>query len=334
MKKRLPFVVVGVLVLGLLVAAVRGLVLRHGNGDPNHVLASGTIEATEVKIAFRMAGILATRAVDEGDQVTAGAVLATLDSREQQARIREAEAALAVAQASQRDLEQGYLPEEVAQARAAVEEATAQVTNLRQQAQRSQELFPNGGVSQERLDADRAAADAAAARLAAAQQRLKQLRGGYRSEQIDSARARTAQAEAVLAALQVQLEDMSAHSPIDGVVTRKHAEPGETLGAGSPVVTVAELARPKVRVYIPEGEIGRIKLGAAASASVDSFPGRTFPGKVSFISPQAEFTPKNVQTYEERVKQVFAVDVQMQNPEGLLKPGMPADVTIEAPAGG
>jgi len=119
-------------------------------------------------------------------------------------------------------------------------------------------------------------------------------------------------------------------SPIEGVVARKHAEVGETLGAGRPVVTVSDISRPWLRVYIPENQIGKVRLGAAARIKVDTFPDREFDGRVSYVSSQAEFTPKNVQTQEERVKLVFAVNVTVDNQDGTLKPGMPGDVYISA----
>ena len=112
------------------------------------------------------------------------------------------------------------------------------------------------------------------------------------------------------------------------MVTRTHAEAGETLGAGRPVVTVTDISKPWVRVYIPENKIGKVRLGAVAKIKVDTFPNREFAGRVSYVSSQAEFTPKNVQTQEERVKLVFAVNVTLDNRDGTLKPGMPADVTI------
>ena len=121
---------------------------------------------------------------------------------------------------------------------------------------------------------------------------------------------------------------MQLQAPRAGTVTRTHAEPGETLAAGRPVLTLTDLARPWVRVYIPEHEIGRVRLGAPATITVDSHPGESIDGRVRYVAPQAEFTPKNVQTKEQRVKLVFAVDVEAANARGILKPGMPADVRI------
>lgn len=331
MRKRLLIATAAVAIIAVLIGTVRILVLSNDVADPGVVEASGTIEVIEVRIAFRMPGILAARPLREGDGVSRGQLVAALDTRELEARLREAAAAVDVARSTLQDLESGFRPEEIAQAEAAVRELQIQLANLREQAQRSKDLYPTGGVSKDKLDADTTAANAAAARLAATQERLKLVRAGYRSEQIEGARARVAQAEAAVATLRVQLEDASAHAPVAGVITRTHAEVGETVGAGQPVATLAELARPRLRVYIPESVIGRIKLGAAANVMVDAYPQRLFPGTVSFVSSQAEFTPKNVQTREERVKQVFAVDVQMENNDGTLKPGMPADVAIQAP---
>ena len=140
MKKRLPIVLAVLVLLGLLISAVRAFVFNNGVADPDTVVASGTIEVTEVQIAFRMAGILAARPVEEGDSVSKGQLIAALDTREQQARLTEATAAVQVARTTLQDLESGYRPEEIVQAEAAVHEAQVQQDNLREQAQRSREL--------------------------------------------------------------------------------------------------------------------------------------------------------------------------------------------------
>lgn len=328
MKRYRWLIPVIIVALAVLVSVVR-YTQRGAGANPGEVRASGTIEATEVHIAFRMPGILARRPIDEGDTVAAGDVIAVLDSREAEARLREAEAAGRVAEAALNELERGFRSEEVAQAEAALREAAVQMRNLAEQAERSEVLFADGGLSREQRDRDRAAAAAARARHEAARERLRLLQHGHRIEQVEAARARLDQARAAADILRVNLEDMSARSPIAGVVTRTHAEVGETLGAGRPVAAVADLARPRLRVYITERQIGRVALGAPATVSVDAFPERGFSGRVSFVAAQAEFTPKNVQTLEERVKLVFAVDIELDNPEGIFKPGMPADVVIE-----
>ncbi|MBZ0095931.1 MAG: efflux RND transporter periplasmic adaptor subunit, partial [Sulfuricella sp.] len=296
--------------------------------DDGTVFASGTMDATEIAVSFRMPGILHSRPVEEGSRVKPGELLAALDGRESVARLHQAEAAQQAAQARLKDLEQGYRPQEIAEARAQVEQARANQANLEEEARRSEALFLGGATSRQRHDKDRTAAAVSAQQLSAAQERLKLLQSGYRPETINVARAQLDEAQAAVEAARSAWEDLQVKSPVDGVVTRTHAEVGETLGAGRPVVTVTDISRPWVRVYIPENQIGKVRLGAAAKIKVDTFPNREFDGRVSYVSSQAEFTPKNVQTQEERVKLVFAVNVTLDNRDGTLKPGMPADVTI------
>lgn len=296
--------------------------------DDGSVFASGTVDATEVAVSFRVPGILRKRPVDEGSALKAGDVVAALDDREAVARLKQAEAAELAAQARLKDLEQGYRPQEIAEARAQLEQTRANLANLEEEAKRSEALFEGGATSLQRHDRDRTAAAVAAQQYRAAQERLRLLQGGYRPETVRAAAAQLEEARAAVEAARVALQDLQASSPVQGVVTRTHAEAGETLGAGRPVATVTDISRPWVRVYIPENLIGKVRLGMPAKVTVDTFPDRAFAGRVSYVSSQAEFTPKNVQTQEERVKLVFAVNVTVDNADGTLKPGMPADVAI------
>ena len=298
--------------------------------DTGAVTASGTVDATDVSISFRVPGILRQRPVDEGSVVKPGEVLAALDTREASARLRQAQAAELAAQARLRDTEQGYRPQEIAEAGAQVQQVQANLANLKEEARRSENLYATGAVSRQRRDKDDAAASVAQEQHRAASERLKLLQSGFRKETIAVARAQLAEAQAAVEAAKVALEDLQVTSTINGTVTRKHAEPGETLAAGRPVVTITDVTHPWVRVYMPENQIGQVQLGAPARIKIDTFPDREFTGRVSYVSSQAEFTPKNVQTQEERVKLVFAVNVTVDNPEGALKPGMPADVSIAA----
>jgi HlyD family secretion protein len=298
--------------------------------ESDRVHASGTVDATEVAIAFRVPGVLRERPVDEGSTVKSGDVLAALDAREASARLRQTQAAEDAARARMTDMEQGYRPQEIAEARAQVEQARASLVNLEDEARRSQALFDGGAVTRQRRDKDRTAAAVALEQHRAAGERLKLLQSGYRREAVAAARAQLTEAQAAVDSARVALEDLEARSPIGGVVTRKHAEPGETLAAGRPVVTITDLSKPWVRVYVSEREIGRVRLGAPAKVTVDAFPGREFAGRVTYVASQAEFTPRNVQTQEERVKLVFAVNVTSDSADGVLKPGMPADVAIAA----
>ncbi len=186
---------------------------------------------------------------------------------------------------------------------------------------------PLAGISQVHLA--EAQYELAAAGVAVASAKLDELKAGPTTAEVAVAEAQRAQAQAAVAALQTQIDKMTLHSPIDGMVTSRSAHTGEAALAGATLLTVANLDEVKLTIYIPEDELGRVYLGQEVGVEVDSFPGRTFSGTVSYISQQAEFTPKNVQTEKERVNMVFAVKVRLPNPDHLLKPGMPADAMIE-----
>jgi HlyD family secretion protein len=324
-----------VVIAAILTSVLGGLALWRlgpwsGRREGGPVLASGTVDATEVAVSFRVPGILRDRPVEEGSRVKVGDLLGVLDDREVVPRLHQAEAAEQAAQARLKDLQSGYRPQEIAEVRAQAELARANLANLEEESKRSEALFGGGAVSQQRRDKDTTAAAVAVEQFRASQERLNLFQSGYRPATIQAARAQLGEAQAAVEAARVLLEDLRVTAPVEGLVTRTHAERGETLGAGRPVVTVTDISRPWVRVYIPENLIGRIRVGASARIKVDTFPDREFAGRVSYVSPQAEFTPKNVQTQEERVKLVFAVNVMMDNRDGAIKPGMPADVFIDA----
>jgi HlyD family secretion protein len=178
------------------------------------------------------------------------------------------------------------------------------------------------------------ARDVAKSRRDQAREQLRLMETGYRKEQVAAARAQVAQAEATLAAMDAVLTDMTIEAPFAGVVTIRHREPGESVGAGAPVLTLMNPDDRWVRIYVREDRIGTVPLGAKATIRSDSFPGKTYEGEVTFIASEAEFTPKNVQTSEERVRLVYAVKVRVKGDEAQeLKPGMPADVTLDLGAG-
>ncbi|HEY66098.1 MAG TPA: HlyD family efflux transporter periplasmic adaptor subunit [Caldilineae bacterium] len=168
----------------------------------------------------------------------------------------------------------------------------------------------------------------AEAKLALAQAQLDALLAGPRMEEIVAAEAEVQRAEAALHLVQVQREKLSLHSPISGLVTSRLVEPGELAAPGAVLMTVADLDQVTLQIFVPTSKIGHVKLGQEAIVKVDSFPEREFRGRVVYIADRAEFTPKNVQTQEDRVQTVFAVKLQLDNPEHLLKPGMPADATL------
>jgi HlyD family secretion protein len=380
------------LLLVVLGAVGGGVFWRARNPAPTDLLvASGTIEATEVAVSFKVAGRVIARPADEGQRLAAGAPVARLESRELEAevarlgavlaatetqlpqlrteitlqeeltraRIAEARAALTVREEQLAELRSGSRPQELERARADVREARAVLENARAEAERMQALYRDGGVSAQTRDAARTGAEVALERHRNALERLDLAKEGPRQEEIRQAeaalqqaratllvartgelevvrkrqelatlQATTARDRAALAAAEAQLGYTILTSPLAGVVLRKHVEPGEMIAAGTPAVTIADLGNIWLKIYIPEPQLGRVKLGQTAEITTDSHPGKVYRGTITFINSEAEFTPKNVQTQEERVKLVFAVKIAVENPDQELKPGMPADARL------
>lgn len=292
--------------------------------------ASGTVEATDAQLGFQASGRIAEVAVREGDRVRAGAVLARLDSSEAEARRAQAAAQVEAARAALAELERGSRREEVATARAALAAAGDRLANAEMDYERTRTLFKGGAVSREALDNARLALNVAKAQRTQAAEQLQLVQKGPRPERIEQARAQLAQAEAALRAAEVVLANTTIVAPFAGVVTVRAREPGEIVQAGAPVLTLINPGDRWVRIYVREDRVGAVHLGDRAAITSDTFPGKTYPGEVAFIASEAEFTPKNVQTTEERVKLVYAVKVRVTgDPEHELKPGLPADVRLE-----
>jgi HlyD family secretion protein len=295
--------------------------------------ASGTVEATEAELGFPATGRLDSLLAREGDPVARGQRLAMLDHSETQARLQEAKARGDAMRAALTELERGSRPEEVAQSRAALDAAVEKHSDAERDLQRVEKLFEGGAVSQEALDKAVLQERVAKSQRDHAQEQHRLMEKGPRREKIAQQRALLAQAEAQVQALEAQLANLTILSPLDGVVTVRHREPGEIVPAGSPVLTIMDPGDRWVRIYVNEDRIGQVKLAAPATLTTDSFPDKEYRGEVRFIASQAEFTPKNVQTAEERVKLVYEVKVRIAGDEALdLKPGMPADVRLDLPS--
>jgi HlyD family secretion protein len=291
--------------------------------------ASGTVEATEADLGFQTGGRVAQIAVREGDRVDSGAVLARLDLTELEARHSQSRALLTAQRARLRELERGSRPEELAQAEAAARAAQRQRVEAERVAQRSRNLFQGEVLSREQLDQAETALEVATERERQATEHLELLRQGPRVEQIAAQRAQVAAAEAALSQTEAALGFGRIHAPFAGIVTRRHRQLGEIVGPGAPIVTLMDPADRWVRIYVREDRIGRVSLEQEAVIRTDSHADSTFRGRVSHIASEAEFTPRNVQTAEERLKLVYAVKVAIAGDPGLgLKPGMPADVVL------
>jgi HlyD family secretion protein len=282
-------------------------------------------------------------AVAEGDRVTAGMVLARLDTSDIELAIRRAEADRDQAVAALRLLQAGARAEDVRQARAQAESAEADVraaeselasatTDLR----RFEALLESNAGSRKQRDDAATRREVAAARVNAARERARaaseavaRLRAGARAEEIAGARARVAAAEAPIAVLEKGRSDAVLTSPVAGIVTAKLADAGETVAPRTPVVSITDLDHAWANVYVDEPDVPRLKLGQPMTLITDA--GQRLQGSITFISPKAEFTPRNVQTSAERSKLVYRIKVSVDNREGVLKPGMPVEAEMPRP---
>jgi HlyD family secretion protein len=284
------------------------------DSSANRIEASGTIEGTDVTIAAEVMGRAMHIRVEEGDLVQAGDTLIIINDLEYRIQMRQAMANLDAAEAHYRLALEGFRKEDVLQAEAAFKSAESDY-------QRMKELISTKTITQKQYDD-------AYTRYIAAQQTYEKLVRGLRKEEILAARARRDQAAAQVDLLRKRVDDCIITAPQPGVVTLKAVEKGELVTTGSRVMRLTYLRKVTLRIYIPEAELGRVRLGQDVDVTIDSYPDTPFKGSVVYISPVAEFTPKNVQTKEERTKLVFGVKVQVDNPDGVLKPGLPADARI------
>lgn len=322
---RLIVIPVAVLLLGV----VGWLLLGRTDSTRDRIEASGTIEATEADLGFQTSGRVEAIAVKEGDAVQQGDALARLDRAELIARLDAANAQLQGARALLAELERGARPEEQRQAEAAVDAARRKMQEMQASLARTRKLYEGGAVSREQLDQAQTAFTVARSQADQAQQQLSMVNTGPRSERLDAQRAVVRQAQAAVAQVEANLDNAIILAPFAGIVTVRHREPGESVSGGLPVLTVLNPRDRWVRIYVREDEVGRVKLGQTAAIRSDSHPGKTYNGRVTFIAAQAEFTPRNVQTAEERVKLVYAVKVAIAGDEANeLKSGVPADVTL------
>jgi len=326
-RRRLALIAVPVALVVVIVVLV-----TRGDGNGRAIEASGTVEATEADLGFQMPGRIERIAVEEGARVAAGAELAWLDRQELDAQRRAAEAQASAARARLLELQRGFRSEEIAQGRAALAAAEQRLRDAERDHERARRLYEGGAISEQRLDDAKTAVTLREAEFLRAREALQILETGPREEQVAAQRSVLAQAEAMVAQIEAALAHAVITAPFDGTVTVRHREPGETVQAGSPALTVMNPADRWVRIYVRGDEVGRLSIGGTATIRADAYPDRTYAGRIVFIADEAEFTPRNVQTTAERVKLVYRVKVQIvEDPALDLKPGLPADVRLDLP---
>jgi HlyD family secretion protein len=326
------------LVLGLITAAA------CAPEEPSNTLrVSGHVEATEVQVSGDVGGRLLELRVSEGDRVAAGDVIARLDTRDIELQIERVRADRAAADAQLRFIQAGPRPQDIRQAEAQVDAARADAAAVAADLKaaeadlaRFESLLAANAGSQKQRDDARARVDIARERERGARDRVRaaaevvsRLQAGATREEIEAARARVAAADAQIALLDKARTDATITSPAAGIVTQKLVDAGEVVAPRMPLVVVTDLDHAWANLFVPEPAMPRISLGQNAVVMTDA--GNRIEGKVTYLSPQAEFTPRNVQTADERSKLVYRIKVSVDNRQGILKPGMPVDAELTLP---
>ncbi|MBA4312243.1 MAG: hypothetical protein C0417_06405 [Chlorobiaceae bacterium] len=288
--------------------------LSCSDNDGKNISASGTIETKEVTVAAKVGGQVVRIFVDEGKDVQIGDTLLLIDKSDLEIQYDQAKANADASDAQHKLTIQGARQEDIAQAEATLQNAESDLN-------RNEQLFKEGSIAQKQLDDIRT-------RFILAKQTYDKAKNGSRPEEIDAARARFEQATAQVRAIKKKINDSYVTAPVAGIITQKSIEEGEMIMPNASLLRISRLNQVYLNIYISEVELSRVKLGQEAKVYIDGEPQKAFSGKVTYISSIAEFTPKNVQTKEDRTKLVFGVKINIPNPDGILKPGMPADAII------
>ena len=327
-----------------LMAVSGGMALAAGCAEPppsNVLRVSGHVEATEVRIAGQVGGRLVELRAAEGDRVAAGEVVGRLDTRDVELEIARAEAGRATAEAELRLLLTGARPEDVRQAEAQTDALQAEIGAIDAElvaAEADRDRFESllaadAGSRKQRDDALarvnilQQRAQAVRQQVRAAEQVVARLESGARVEEIEAARTRVASIDAQIAVLRKRIDDATVVSPAGGIVTQVLVEQGEFVAPMMPLLVVTDIDRAWANLFVPEPAVPRLTIGQEAQVFTDA-GGAGLPGTVTFVSPQAEFTPRNVQTADERSLLVYSIKVAVDNREGVLKPGMPVDASL------
>jgi HlyD family secretion protein len=321
-------ILIVILILGGVIGLLLYLLDRDRGRREDFIKVSGNIEATEVNIGFKIAGRIVSRPVEEGDWVEKGTVIARLDDEDLRQRLEVARATLNSTQARLAKLLAGSRPEEVREAEAGLRQAQYDLENKQASYERMKALHGKQVIPKEVFDNAEAGFRIAQASVQRATENYRLVKEGPRKEDIDEARAQVEQARASLKLAETQLGYAVLSAPLSGVVLVKSGEVGEVVNPGTSVITMADVEKVWLKAYIPETELSRVKWGQEVSVTTDLQPRKEYKGRISFISSQAEFTPKQIQTEKERVTLVYRIKVDLSNPDQELKPGMPADGNI------
>lgn len=314
----------------ILTAAVIVLSFITGCGkEQGTIESSGILEAVEVNVSSKTAGQLLHLLVKEGTVVKQGDTIAVIDHEMQQLQLAQAQAGIDLADAQYQLLKNGARVEDLQSAEEAVRQTESAFRTAQSDFERIKELYTTHSVAKKQYEDSESRMTITQAQFNSAKQNQLKLRRFARAEDLNAAKARIDQAKAQASLIKKQIADSYIIAPVSGTVTYKPVEEGELIGMGSIIVRISRLERMELMIYVNETELGNVKLNGAANVSTDTFPDKQYPATIVYISPVAEFTPRNVQTKDERTKLVFGVKLEVVNMDNELKSGMPADAVLQ-----
>ncbi|MEJ5261814.1 MAG: efflux RND transporter periplasmic adaptor subunit [Ignavibacterium sp.] len=301
----------------------------NANNQKQTIEASGNIEAINVTVSSKVNGEVISILKDEGDKVKTGDTVMIIDPLIYQIKLREAEASLLATEAQLELVNAGARKEDIQQAEQILKQAEVNLQSAETDKTRFENLYQSRSISRKQYEDALNRYEIALAQFNSAKENLNKIKNISRPEEIKQAKANYERIKANVDLIKKNLNDCYVTSPIDGIIVKKFVEQGETVTNLSSLFKVSNLYNVDLLVYVNEQNLGKIHLGQSVDVTVDAFPDKIFEGKVVYISPEAEFTPKNIQTKEERTKLVFAVKVKIENPNLELKAGIPADAKIK-----
>ena len=310
------------------ITAAAGFFGCGNGGDNNSITASGTIESVNVTISSKSTGTINKINFKEGDRIKKGDLLVVISHDLLDIQLRQSEAGIDLANAQLRLLKSGARREDIKQSEDLVKQSKINLELATTDKKRAEDLYSQDAGTKKLFDDTKARYELALTQYNSAKENLKKVKSIIRPEEIESAQANLKKAISQADLLKQSIEDCSVYSPVDGIVSKKFIEEGETSLTGGSLLRISNLETVNLVIYVPETELSKVKLGQNAEITIDAFKDKSYTGKIIFISPEAEFTPKNIQTPEERTKLVFAVKIEIPNPEFELKPGLPADAKI------
>ena len=316
--------ILGVLTVLFIIAA--GCIYYYSTSEDDKLTASGTIEVTKYDVTPRIAGYIRNLDCKEGDFLAAGEFVCELERDDLKRQSESSWQAVEAAQATLTDMQKGAREQELFMAKSQIDKTKAVFDKAQNDLARNEQLYAVGGISRQELDSSREANDVAQEEYLSAQANYDLVLSGTRTDQIA---AQAAQVQSLIASARANedlVNNMTLYSPVNGVIISKNFENNEYINSGESVLTLADLNDLWLKVYIATADLGKVRLGQSVDLTVDAFPQEIFSGKVIAINDEAEFTPRESITKDERANMVFAVKIQINNPDNKLKAGMPADV--------